>query len=166
MNILEHAKNEFKLMHIDLDLDKTNYSYMLAQQVYDILDFLSDKGHTAQSISEVMLLLNKLVYNKALTVITGNDDEWDILEDNTLISKRDSRITKDTKTNKVYFNEAYKFYYPNSIDLFTCKESKVEIHLPILPQELKSKTVHLWFNSIPIKWQLKLHLYTTIREDV
>lgn len=107
-------------MHIDLDLDKTNYSYVLAQQVYNILDFLSDKGHTAQSISEVMLILNKLVYNKALTVITGNDDEWDILEDNTLISKRDSRITKDTKTNKVYFNEAYKFYCHNSIDLFTC----------------------------------------------
>ena len=86
-------------MHIDLDLDKTNYSYMLAQQVYDILDFLSDEEHTAQSINEVMLLLNQLVYNKALTIITGNDDEWDILDDNTLISKRDSRITKDTKTN-------------------------------------------------------------------
>ena len=166
MNILEHTKNEFKLMNIDLDLDKTNYSYMLAQQVYDILDFLSDKEHTAQSINEVMLLLNKLVYNKALTTITGNDNEWDKLDENTLISNRDSRITKDTKTNKIYFNEAYRFYYPNSIDLFTCKESKVEIHLPILPQELKSKTVQLWSNSIPIKWQLELHLYTTIREVV
>ena len=166
MDILEHAKNEFKLMHIDLDLDKTNYSYMLAQQVYDILDFLYDEGHTAQSISKVMLLINQLVYNKALTTITGVDSEWDKLDENTLISNRDSRITKDIKTNKVYFNEAYKFYYPNSIDLFTCKESKVEIHLPILPQELKSKTVQLWFSSIPIKWQLKSHLYTIIREDV
>ena len=168
MNILEHAKNEFKLMHIDLDLDKTNYSYMLAQQVYDILDFLSDKGHTAQSISEVMLLLNQLVYNKALTTITGNDTEWDKLDDNLLINNRDSRITKNIETGKIYFHDAYHFYSPHDTVLFTCNESKKEIHLPIYPQELKTKIIQLMFKPaiIPIKWQMKFHLYKCLSEKV
>ena len=155
-------------MHINLDLDKTNYSYMLAQQVYDILDFLSDKGHTAQSISEVMLLLNQLVYNKALTTITGNDTEWDKLDDNLLINNRDSRITKNIETGKIYFHDAYRFYSPHDTSLFTCNESKKEIHLPIYPQELKTKIIQLMFKPeiIPIKWQMKFHLYTITREDV
>lgn len=168
MNILEHAKNEFKLMHIDLDLDKTNYSYMIAQQVYDILDFLSDTGHTAQSISEVMLLLNQLVYNKALTTITGSDDEWDKTDDNILINNRDSRITKNIKTGKIYFHDAYHFYSPHDTALFTCNESKKEIHLPIYPQELKTKIIQLMFKPaiIPIKWQMKFHLYKCLSEKV
>lgn len=168
MNLLEHAKSELNHIHIDLDLDKDTYAYKLGQDTYNIIEHISDQKHSYESVTELMVLLNQLVFGKALSVITGSDDEWDNLDDNLLISNRDSRITKNIKTGKIYFRDAYRFYSPHDTVLFTCNESKKEIHLPIYPQELKTKIIQLMFKPaiIPIKWQMKFHLYKCLSEKV
>ena len=138
MNLLEHAKSELKHIHIDLDLDKDTYAYKLGQDTYNIIEHISDQKHSYESVTELMVLLNQLVFGKALSVITGSDDEWNKLDDNLLINNRDSRITKNIETGKIYFHDAYHFYSPHDTSLFTCNESKKEIHLPIYQRRRKT----------------------------
>lgn len=61
----------------------SDYSGMIGESVMELLKTFSSQGHSGGSASIVLSLFNRLANYKPINPLTGNDDEWNDLSEDT-----------------------------------------------------------------------------------
>lgn len=100
--------------------------------VCELLEVLSEQGHSGTSIHYVLDLFEKLAYFKPLAPLTGSNDEWDDIssysEEPRYQNKRFSSVFKD-KNGKSYWVDGRVFRDKDG-DCYTNSDSRVYIEFP------------------------------------
>lgn len=111
MTLIQHAKNELELNGMfDKDAD---YGGGLAESVMELIEVFSKQGHSGASASMVSDLFNKLSRFKPISPLTGNNEEWVAVNNDTYQNKRNSAVFKNIVDNRAYFIDAYVKRTPN-----------------------------------------------------
>lgn len=79
MDLLEHARIEFRKAGYDIDKDmhtKNDYFDNCAKCAYDLLELMEKQGLSDASRNIVLSLFDKLAQHKTLSPLTNNPDEW------------------------------------------------------------------------------------------
>lgn len=78
-----------------------------------IADVLSSQGHSGMSAGLVIPALaegiKKLLMGQTLVPLTGEDSEWNVIDDELAQNNRDSRVFKNLTTGECHFNDAIVF---------------------------------------------------------
>lgn len=148
MSLVEHAKREFE--HAGwLKEDGTYGDEMqqaICQDVLQLLEVFAEQGHSGSSAPYAIELFTTLAKFKPIGQLTGEDDEWNLLDygcEPKWQNKRASHVFKESDgscydiNGKVFWEWAlsfedgqpYKSYY-------TCRDSRVPVTFPYtIPKE-------------------------------
>lgn len=150
VNKIDYAIHEINRLHrcYKMKLDILRMFKILCK--YDVHDSV-----------QIILWLIDLIKQTPLTSLTGEDKEWELAGDN-LINKRCPSLVKQGE--KVYNTHGYCYSEPNSDEWFYVPFSVKDIEFPCNREELRTEHRRLLFNTryIPLKWAIKLHLYTRV----
>ena len=136
-NLVQYAKDEFARIplsnHEDDDMD-----IAMRKHVIHMVKEFSKEGHSGFSANYAISCLKRLLAYKPLTPLTGEDDEWMEVSDDTLQNKRYCAVFKNIKTGKAYNIDGKVFWewYTNEEtgerfkSYFTCYESRVDVEFP------------------------------------
>ena len=134
------AENELKLAGYDPNGDPDDVNTWLAEGTMELLEIFSNQGHSGSSASYAIALFETLALCKPISPLTGNDDEWDEVDENFFQNRRNPVIFKNGKDGQAYWVEGKVFWnwcsVPDLYDgkpfksYFTCKESSVNIDFP------------------------------------
>jgi hypothetical protein len=128
MNLVEHAKAEFDLLGWPGDCEMQK---MVCDNVIELLEIFAKQGHSGFSASYMLNLFNRLVKHESISPLTGDDDEWaDVSEDSTRSlyqNKRDPSVFKDEEG--AYWMEGRVFRDRDGC-MFTNSDSRVSIVFP------------------------------------
>ena len=103
-NLVKHAERELKLAGLfDKDSD---YDGELGNAVLELVKAFAAQGHSGFSAAQTIKIFQKVASYDCLTPITGADDEWNDVSEDTLQNNRLSSVFKDKKTGRAYFIEA------------------------------------------------------------
>jgi len=131
-NLEKHARRELEIAGMfDSDSD---YGGMLGNAVMRMMREFSEEGHSGFSASLTTTLFEKVSRFEPLTPLTGEDDEWNLLDyssDTTYQNKRCSHVFKD-KDNRAYDIEGKIFREPDG-GCYTGKGSRVFVDFPYTP---------------------------------
>ena len=72
-NLIEHGKKELELAGM---FEDDSYNESIANNVINLLETVTGRGHSGNSLNMTVELFNKLVRYENLTPITDNSDEW------------------------------------------------------------------------------------------
>jgi hypothetical protein len=139
MSINSHAEHELHLIGLGLNCtDEMNMA--MREHILKMIEVFSEEGHSGFSASYAISILEKLLKFQPLTPLTGNDDEWMKIRDNTYQNIRCGRVFKDDAGNaydidgRVFYEEyiaedgePHKSYY-------TCFESRTPVTFPYTPK--------------------------------
>ena len=142
-NYTSHALAEFKAAGWTDENGKFNdeMQEMICTHVLKLLDVFADEGHSGSSAPYAISLFEKLARFKPIAPLTGEDDEWNLLDygvEPKWQNKRASHVFKDAEgqaydiDGKVFWEwsgtkeEPFKAYY-------TCRESRVPVTFPYTP---------------------------------
>jgi hypothetical protein len=115
----------------------------MRKHILHMMQEFADEGHSGFSASYAIGILEKLLRYKPLTPLTGADDEWvDVAEQSGGIlwqNKRASHVFKDNEGAYDIDGKVFWEWYTDpetgekSKSHFTCKESRVMIQFPYVP---------------------------------
>ena len=164
MGVMEHAKRELELIEKHCSEDELEMQKKMHKDVLEVLETLSNQGHSGFSAHYIINMVKDLWLCKPLLPLTGNDDEWISVSDDYFQSNRDSSVFKNKETGKAYWLDGYAYCEPNKDSYFTCIESRKYITFPCDMRKLKTEYRKLLFPSkyVPIKWANRLHLYRKV----
>ena len=139
-NLLKYAMHELDL--IGMTEDSGDMNKAMRDHILHMVKEFSDEGHSGMSASYALKLLTNLLDFKPLTPLTGEDDEWTILDyggDMRAQNKRCFHVFKGDD-GWAYDSEGVVFYewrtdkngerYKSH---FTNKDSRVYITFPYTP---------------------------------
>jgi len=113
-NWYKHAIDEFKIAgYIPLDQEQEEGpNRWIQENVLELLEVLSNQGHSGSSIGYCLNIFNKLAKFEPITPITCTDNEW--VEHNysgslTYQNNRLSAVFKNDKDSKPYYLDAIVF---------------------------------------------------------
>ena len=131
MSLVEHARKELAEAGLfDIDSD---YDGMLGEAVLELIQKFSEQGHSGMSASMTISLFEKLARFKPLTPLTGEDDEWIDVDDNTYQNRRHPSIFKD-QDGQAYWYGGVVFKNQDGAT-FTNEYSRVPVTFPYTPTE-------------------------------
>ena len=180
MTLYEHAKNELEILEEMAREDDTReliktgkiptisaYEMQkeMSKDVLQLIEKMSHQGHSGFSANVLIGYFKELSKYRPLTALRGTDDEWDDIGDNEQQNKRCSAIFRVNEDNRnAYYSNGYYYSDNYGESWYSCRESSKKISFPCAPEELKPKYRKLWLGSLmPVKWQVRLHLYTTVK---
>jgi len=142
MSLHDHAVHELNLIGMTEDSpDEMNRA--MRKHILHMMQEFAEEGHSGFSASYAIGLLEKLLRYKPLTPLTGADDEWvDVAEQSGGIlwqNKRASHVFKDNEGAYDIDGKVFWEWYTDpetgekSKSHFTCKESRVMIQFPYVP---------------------------------
>jgi hypothetical protein len=142
MSLHDHAVHELNLIGMTEDSpDEMNRA--MRKHILHMMQEFAEEGHSGFSASYAIGLLEKLLRYKPLTPLTGADDEWvDVGEQSGGIlwqNKRASHVFKDNEGAYDIDGKVFWDWYTDpetgekSKSYFTCKESRVMIQFPYTP---------------------------------
>lgn len=135
MSVVEHAKSEFKLAGWPEDDD--DMQKQMCNDLLELLETFSKQGHSGMSATYCLAYFDKLARFHPITPLTGNEDEWEEVDDGSggimYQNKRDSSIVKN-EDGKAFWVEGKIFREPDG-STYTSRESRVEITFPWTRQE-------------------------------
>ncbi len=79
MSLVQFAEDELKRINMGADSDGMNK--MMHDHVIHMVEEFSKEGHSGFSASYAISLISKLLNYEALTPLTGEDDEWTLLDE-------------------------------------------------------------------------------------
>lgn len=127
MGIIEYAKNELSQL---LDGENEKLQGEINEDIIEVLELLKSQGHTIMSVSYLIKIVERLMYYKPLTPLSGREEEWDEEGRN----KRCPSVVKEG--DKYYDTDVYIFINPKG-EMFKSRESKKEIEFPYVPRTHK-----------------------------
>lgn len=128
-SLREHAEVELKAA--GFDSKDSIYEGMLYDSVLEIVDTVADQGHSGMSASILISILEKILRYEPLVPLSGEDDEWNEVDDGLYQNKRCSRVFKDE--DGAYDIEGKVFIEPNG-SAYTSFESRVPVVFPYTPK--------------------------------
>jgi len=102
------------------------------ENVLELLRVFSAQGHSGFSAPVVVDMFKKLAMQEPLTPLTGNDDEWNYVGDDTWQNMRASHVFK-TGDGAAYDIEGKIFREPSGA-CYTSRDSFVDIEFPYTPK--------------------------------
>lgn len=141
MNILEHAKRELKAVgYIPLDEEQEDGpNKWIQENVLELLEVFSKQGHSGMSAPYVIQLFEKLAMLEPLCPLTGEDDEWEEVDDGLYQNKRCSHVFKNN--SRTYDINGKVFIDPSGVG-WTSSESRVDVTFPYTP-----KTIYVYLEK-------------------
>jgi hypothetical protein len=137
--MLEWAKQELDLAGYPEDSDEEMDVWM-RNDVLKLLEVFTEQGHSGMSAPFAIAMFNRLASWKPLTPLTGADDEWNEVGDDTWQNRRDSEVFKKADGQAYWMNGIvwYRWVKDNPEDInaepyqsyFTNRESRVNITFP------------------------------------
>lgn len=122
MNLIEFAKNELDIvLNKCEDEEGKEMQEMINKDILEIVEIFSKQGHSGFSANYAINLITKLLKYEPITPLTGEDNEWQLLDygdDIKYQNKRCSRVFKD-KEGKAYDIEGKIFTDNNGRTWFT-----------------------------------------------
>lgn len=109
MSYVEHAKKEFlALGYSPIEECEDDPNKWIQENVLELLQVLSNQGHSGFSINYVVDYFSKLAKFEPLSPLTGNDSEWNDVG-GTLQNNRLSSVFKDNGV--AYEIDGYIFWH-------------------------------------------------------
>lgn len=134
-NLVTYAEKELKLAGFyDEDSD---YGGVLPESILKVVEAFSDEGHSGGSAAVSIALLQKLLRFEPLTPLTGNDDEWSVVN---IGSTTDSPVYQNMRCSHVFKDEtgAYdsegKIFREKDGATYQSRDSRVYITFPYVPK--------------------------------
>lgn len=127
-NLVKHAINELQLAK----LQEVDCGDIIKKNVLDLIRTLSWQGHSGGSISMVLPIFLKLASFDVLTPLTGNADEWQLIEDELFQNKRFSRVFMQ---NGQAYDVCGRVFEDLDGTRWTNAESRVDITFPYYPKQ-------------------------------
>lgn len=131
MNLVEHAKVEFKAAGYDPD-EKDGPDRWIQENVIELLEVFSKQGHSGSSAPYCIEMFRKLASWEPLVPLQGTEAEWMEVSDGMFQNVRCSHVFKDAD-GRAYDIYGIIFRYPDG-GCFTNKESRVYIEFPYTPK--------------------------------
>ena len=136
MSVNSWARNELELLEKGCtDEEGLKWQKEVTEGIMDIMDLISKQGHSGFSIGYYKNLLCKLLDNKPLTQLTGEDDEWedvshyaDMPKGAQLQNKRCSAVFKEG--NRIYYLNGKAFSDDGGQSWYTNGNSFIDIVFP------------------------------------
>ena len=126
MTLIEHAEHE-----LDGKLNgEDGPDKWIAKNVIELIKVFSKQGHSGTSAPYCIQLFAHLASYKPLGPLTGEDDEWHMIDDNTWQNKRCSHVFKDR--DHAYDIQGKVFRDPDGTT-WTNIDSRVTITFPYDP---------------------------------
>lgn len=130
-NLATKAKQEFiRAGWCDENMKfKDEMQELICNDALNLLLVFSSQGHSGFSASYCLNLFKKLAKFEPITPLTGNDDEWAEVSDDTYQNKHCGSVFKKGKEGKAYWLNAYVFRDPEGCT-FTTYRSRQFIKFP------------------------------------
>lgn len=129
--LVEHAKREFELKGwLDSDDKMQN---LVCDNIIELLTVFSKQNHSGFSAAYVISNFMRLVRWEPLGSLTGEDSEWNKIEDDLWQNKRCLHVFKNPKTGEAWDTDAVVFEDPNG-SRWTNSGSVKEITFPYDPK--------------------------------
>lgn len=138
-NMLMWAKEELRRAGYDLNDKEDGPNRWLAEDTLDLLELFAKQGHSGSSAPFAVALFEKLATWKPITPLTGDNDEWNEVDEGIWQNCRNYRVFKG-KDDQAYYIEGKVFWewatYPDIDDgkpfksYFTNSDSRVNIEFP------------------------------------
>jgi hypothetical protein len=129
MSTMEYARRE--LERAGLFNEDSDYGGMLGEAVMKLIKAFAEEGHSGFSAQMASDLFNKLSRCEPLSPLTGDDDEWNEVDDDTWQNNRCSHVFKTT-TDGAYDIDGRVFREPDGC-CFTNRESRTPVTFPYMP---------------------------------
>lgn len=120
-NLLEHARNELKLIGMTEDADDEMNAAM-TKDILQLIEIFSEQGHSGFSANYCISMFEKLARYETIAPLTGEDSEWTDVgayEGRTVYqNKRASNVFKEVNengTSMAYQMERYIFREPDGV---------------------------------------------------
>ena len=132
MNLIEHAKMEFKAVgYKPMEECEDDPNKWIQENVLELLEVFSKQGHSGSSAPFCIGYFQKLASFEPLTPLTGEDWEWNEVGEGQLQNKRCSHVFK--KDGQAYDIRGKVFREPNGC-CFTSRDSRVDVEFPYTPK--------------------------------
>jgi hypothetical protein len=129
-NLEWHAEQELRAAgFFDKDSD---YGGLAATAVMELVRVFGRQGHSGYSAGLVRDLFAKVAAYEPLCPLTGADDEWVNVHDDTYQNKRCNHVFKEGKDGRAYDIDGRIFREPNG-NCYTSRDSRVYIDFPYTP---------------------------------
>lgn len=126
-NLVDYAKDE--LERIGMIDSGEPYNDFATKAILNLIELFSSQGHSGFTAPYVVNMFHRLAMFKPVSPLTGEDDEWNKLEDGWFQNKRYSAVFKD-KDGTAYNSDGKLFSYDNGETWFSNKNSRVYISFP------------------------------------
>ena len=137
-NLIEWAKAELERIGDQDD----EMQQMMNKDILQIVEVFSEQGHTGFSASYALNIINRLLDWKPITALTGDDDEWENIHEDTYQNKRCSAVFKKGKDNSTaYYIDGKVFSDDGGETWYTCRESRVPVTFPYVVPEKPERII-------------------------
>ena len=123
-NMVKHAEREFKSLGWQGDDETQRW---VCDNILELLKVFSEQGHSGSSAQYVLNLFERLARFKPISPLTGEDDEWNELQENMYQNNRDGEVFK--KDGKAYWISG-KIFKDKDGCTFTNRDSWVDVVFP------------------------------------
>jgi hypothetical protein len=137
--MLEWAEQELRYAGYDCNDSEDGPNKWLAEGTLELLKVFSEQGHSGSSAPYAVALFEKLAMWKPIAPLTGEDDEWMEISDDTWQNKRNSAVFKE-ENGQAYWIQGrvfWEWYSSPDIDdgkpyksYYTGFDSRVNIEFP------------------------------------
>lgn len=139
MSMLEWAEQELRYAGYDVNDPEDGPNRWLAEGTLELLKVFADQGHSGSSAPYAVALFEKLAMWKPIAPLTGEDDEWNDVGEDTWQNRRNSAVFKK-EDGQAYWIEGRVFWewatHPEIDDgkpfksHYTSRDSRVDITFP------------------------------------
>jgi len=143
-----HAVEEMKRLGFLFDDDgypmedpdeEFDMNYEMSMGVLELLDVFSQQGHSGFSAGYALSILEKVMKFEPITPLTGDDDEWNCINDDRtnnneiFQNKRCSHVFKEN--GEAYDIDGKIFVDPDG-GSYTSRDSRVPVEFPYTPKRI------------------------------
>ena len=125
-NLVDYAKDELKRIGM-IDSGEA-YNDWATKAILDLIELFASQGHSGFTAPYVVNAFSRLAMFKPLSPLTGEDDEWNEVEDGLFQNKRYSAVFKD-KDGTAYNCEGKVFTDDGEV-WYTSRDSRVNVTFP------------------------------------
>lgn len=130
MSLIEYARSELQAAGLfDKDSD---YGGMLGNVVMKMIEQFSEEGHSGASAGRAISIFSRLARFEPLSPLTGADDEWNEVGNDTWQNRRCPHVFKG-KDGVAYDIDAVVFERPDG-SCYTSGDSRRTVEFPYTPK--------------------------------
>jgi len=129
-NLTDFARLELKAIGAFSEKDDF-YGGMTGKAVMELIEVFSKQGHSGMSASLVRSLFDRVSNYKPLSPLTGEDDEWNEVNNGKFQNKRCSHVFKE---NGIAYDSNGKIFREPNGTCYTSRDSEVVVTFPYTPK--------------------------------